>query len=193
MPEFPPLLILRHGQTEWNREHRIQGSQDSPLTDLGRAQARDQQAILQGLDLAEFTAWVSPQGRAQATADIALEGLALPRHVDDRLAEIRVGEWEGLKRDDLVMDRPMDESEESALDLYERAPGGEGFQALRVRCAAFLADLTGPAVIVTHGITSRMLRLVACDLDIADIALVGGGQGVVYEIRDGTSRFLNRG
>ncbi len=127
----------------------------------------------------------SPQGRAARTAEIALQGLIAPILQDDRLVEIGVGDWEGKRRDQLLMDRPVDESEESALDLYERAPGGEGFVALRERCRSFLKDLEGPAVLVTHGITSRMLRLVLLDLDIADIGRLEGGQGNVYFLSQG--------
>ena len=111
-------------------------------------------------------------------------------HHDPRLAEIGVGAWEGLRRQDLPISMPLDESEESALDLYERAPGGEGFQALHSRCRALLADLPAPAVLITHGITSRMLRVIACDLDIADIGQVGGGQGIVYSVKNQQSRCL---
>ena len=190
MRYFPDLYILRHGQTEWNAEHRIQGGMDSPLTAKGRQQAAQQQRLLCAEDLHGYRAFVSPQGRAQATADIALAGLDLQRHADPRLAEIGVGDFEGLRRDELVSDRPVDESEESALDLYERAPGGEGFQALHARCLAFLDELQGPSLLVTHGITSRMLRVIALDLDIADIGRVGGGQGVVYHISNGQSRLI---
>ena len=187
---YPPLYILRHGQTVWNAEHRIQGSKDSPLTDKGRAQAEAQREILAAQDLTGFSAYTSPQGRAMSTAQIALRDFNLNLVQDARLAEIGVGDWEGLRREDLVLSEPVDESEESALDLYERAPGGEGFQALRARCQAFLADLKGPSVLVTHGITSRMLRLLALDLDIADIGRVGGGQGVIYFVEGGKSMCL---
>ena len=190
MTAYPDLYILRHGQTEWNAEHRIQGGLDSPLTRTGLAQAAAQQRILGGRDLTGYAAISSPQGRAARTAEIALEGLLGPIRYDARLSEIGVGEWQGLRRDDLVIDRVMDETEEGALDLYERAPGGEGFAALRRRCEAFLADLTGPAVLVTHGITSRMLRLVLLGRDISEIALLEGGQGNVFHLSGGVQTKL---
>ena len=193
MTSYPPLYILRHGQTEWNAEHRIQGGLDSPLTELGKVQARAQHEILARRDLSGFAAWTSPQGRAFHTASIALNGVVPTIQTDPRLTEIGVGAWEGLRRDELVIDRAMDESEESALDLYERAPDGEGFQALRVRCKAFLDELQGPAVIVTHGITSRMLRLVVLDRNISEIAGVEGGQGVVFQLVDGLQTKLSIG
>lgn len=190
---YPPLYILRHGQTLWNAEHRIQGSLDSPLTERGRAQARMQRDMLAERDLSRFEAVSSPQGRAFHTASLALEGLFDAIRTDPRLAEIGVGQWEGLARGDLASDRPVDESEESALDLYERAPGGEGFAALQRRCIGFLNGLQGPAVLVTHGVTSRMLRLVLTDRDISEIGLIQGGQGVIYYLENGVQRKLSIG
>ncbi|MBW4708680.1 histidine phosphatase family protein [Roseobacter sp. YSTF-M11] len=189
----PPVYVLRHGQTEWNAQHRIQGRLDSPLTRLGRAQAQQQREILSARDLRDFQVICSPQGRAFHTASIALEGLARAIHTDRRLSEIAVGEWEGLRRNALGADQPMDESEESALDLYERAPGGEGFAALHARCAEFLADLRRPSVLVTHGITSRMLRLIILGKDISEIGMLPGGQGVVYHLEDGEMNRLSIG
>ena len=186
----PPLYILRHGQTTWNAEHRIQGRLDSPLTDQGRTQAQHQNVILKSQNLAGFSAYCSPQGRAVETAKRALDGLNITPTYDTRLAEIGVGDWEGLRRDDLIVDRPLDESEESALDLYERAPGREGFQALHARCLAFLSDLKGPSILITHGITSRMLRVILQDLSIADIGSIEGGQGIVFHMTDGHSNHL---
>ena len=188
MTGFPPVFVLRHGQTEWNVAHRFQGRLDSPLTALGRAQASEQNRILATQNLTGFTAYSSPQGRAFHSASIALLGLVPAIHTDTRLSEIGVGAWEGMKRADIQMDGPLDESEESALDLYERAPQGEGFAALRERCTEFLLDLKGPAVLVTHGITSRMLRLVLTDRDTSEIGCLPGGQGVVFHLQDGVHR-----
>lgn len=187
------MYILRHGQTVWNAEHRIQGTLDSPLTDKGRAQAMMQRSLLSQSNLTGFAAISSPQGRAFHTASLALDGLFHAIRTDDRLAEIGVGQWEGLTRHELQTDRSVDESEESALDLYERAPGGEGFKALRLRCAAFLNSLHSPTVLVTHGVTSRMLRLVLMGRDISEIADLEGGQGVIFKIENGQQRKLSIG
>ncbi|MEM9577157.1 MAG: histidine phosphatase family protein [Pseudomonadota bacterium] len=183
---YPCLYILRHGETEWNAEHRVQGSLDSPLTERGRAQARMQHRILQSLDLTGFSALSSPQGRAFHTASIALAGLVDRIDTDARLREIAVGEWEGKTRDQILPGEQMDESaDNAALMLYERAPNGEGFSRLRARCQSFLDDLTGPSVLVTHGITSRMLRLVLLDMDTCEIGALPGGQGVVFHLENG--------
>jgi len=181
----PDLLILRHGETEWNAENRMQGWLDSPLTARGLAQAEAQRVTLVGLDLAGYAFRSSPQGRAFHTAAIALAGIAERIETDPRLCEIDVGEWSGLRREDMAPNVLLTEMPEGSLEIYDHAPGGEGFAALRDRCASFLADLTGPTVIVTHAVTSRMLRLVALDLPMDEIDDLPGGQGVVYRVAGG--------
>ena len=193
MTSFPPLYVLRHGQTEWNAEHRIQGRLDSPLTTKGRAQAGLQNAILKGCDLTGFAMFSSPQGRAFHTASIALDGRCAEIDTDRRLSEIACGDWDGLKRADLMPDGVADESEESALDFYDRAPRGEGFIGLHARCSAFLADLRGPSVLITHGITSRMLRLIVLGWDISQIGELPGGQGIVFYLESGEMKQLSKG
>ncbi|MEM6277220.1 MAG: histidine phosphatase family protein, partial [Pseudomonadota bacterium] len=68
--------------------------------------------------------------------------------------------------------------------LYEAAPGGEGLTALEHRCRAFLDDLAGPAVLVTHGITGRMLRALWLGLGQDGLDDLPGGQGVVFHLSD---------
>jgi probable phosphoglycerate mutase len=186
----PDLLLLRHGETEWNLAGRMQGRMDSPLTAQGRAQAARQNALLRALPLSDFAAFASPQKRAADTAQIALAGLELVARHDARLVEIGMGAWTGLLRDDLRAAHPHLVEPSGSLDWYDHAPGGEGFAALEARCRAFLEDLTGPAVIVTHGITSRMLRIVATGSPVADLASLPGGQGVVHRVRRGRHETL---
>lgn len=190
---YPPLYILRHGQTVWNAQQRIQGSLDSPLTDLGRAQALQQHAILSDRDLTGFDAISSPQGRAVETARIALSGLFPHFDQDPLLCEIGVGIWEGKCRADLPVVTNATDSEDGALDLYQSAPGGEGFDRLCTRCKSFLGSLSRPSVLVTHGITSRMLRLVYLGREAGDLGSVDGGQGVVFHLSDGVQTKLSIG
>ena len=70
IPSCPEVLVLRHGQTEWNAEGRLQGHLDSPLTEKGLRQAQRQNEILQPYDLTGFRFISSPQGRAHMTAQI---------------------------------------------------------------------------------------------------------------------------
>lgn len=191
---YQPIYVLRHGETEWNAEGRFQGTLNSPLTETGQAQARAQQRILSQLDLTGFDVRVSPQGRAFETAGIALSRQALELHTDTRLREIDVGEWSGVLRAGLTAQgQVLEDTPDGPLALYEHAPGGEGFAALRARCTDFLNSLTRPTICVTHGITSRMLRSVALGLPSAKLGDLPGGQGVVYVVETGLHRQLEEG
>lgn len=188
MPGLPPIWFLRHGQTEWNLEGRLQGRKDSPLTGLGRAQAGHQARILS--DMLEQVAqgpggcFASPLGRAQETARIALAGRGFV--TDPRLSEIAAGAWEGRLRAEVA-------TGEGDLFLYAGAPGGEGLDALQARVAAFLADLTGPSVVVSHGLLGKVLRGQACGLDAEGMDRLSNLQGCVYLLENGAETVLEAG
>ena len=190
---YPDLLIMRHGETEWNREGRMQGALDSTLTRLGRQQAAEQHAILKRIGIDGWRVLSSPQGRALQTAEIAVAGLG-EIETDDRLAEITVGTWSGRLRQDCLAELPSDavveDTPDGALALYEYAPHGEGFEALRIRAQSLLDSLTGPTVLITHGITSRMLRAIILGQATENLGKLPGGQGVVYSLSGGVQTKL---
>jgi broad specificity phosphatase PhoE len=180
---LPPLYLLRHGQTRWNLEGRLQGHLDSDLTDLGRAQAEAQRAILAGLDLPKtVTAFASPLGRARSTAAIALRDREPPK-LDARLREIGAGAWEGKLRSETQPG--LAATEKLPFEMFADAPGGEGLDGLEARLRAFLSDLSGPAILVSHGVAISVLRGLALGLDRSAMAAMGNPQGVVIEIADG--------
>jgi len=86
--------FLRHGQTEWNRLKKIQGSCDSPLTEKGRAEVAEWSHTLQQFNWDRIFA--SDLGRAKETVEIINNQLCLPVAFDSRLREQMWGEWEGL-------------------------------------------------------------------------------------------------
>ena len=182
---YPDLLILRHGETEWNRDGRVQGEADSPLTPLGRAQAAAQGRLLRRFDISGWDIWCSPQGRSVETAHIALGGRTEDMTLDPRLAEVTMGAWSGLSRTEIAHKAPHLFDTEDSLIWYDHAPGGEGLEALFARAGAFLTERSMPAVIFTHGITSRMLRCHALGLEQGAFARLPGGQGVIYHLTGG--------
>jgi len=188
---LPPLYVLRHGETEWNRADRMQGGLDSPLTPLGRSQALAMGRALAAAGVGPQThdALCSPQGRARDTAALALGPLGMQAQADSRLREIAMGQWAGLARSEIAARWPGP-SDEGLVAFYSRAPEGEGFVALWARVGAVLAEIRRPTVIVTHGMTSRALRALAMGLALDRIGDLPGGQGIVFEIRDGVSRIL---
>ncbi|MEM9349952.1 MAG: histidine phosphatase family protein [Pseudomonadota bacterium] len=190
MTGYPELYILRHGQTVWNAEGRLQGALNSPLTALGVEQAQAQGRILSRVDLGGFRAFSSPLGRTVETAGYAVAPHVMRIETDARLREIEVGEWSGRQRDELGVAYDPDVPPGETLSLYEAAPGGEGLARLEQRCQAFLNDLREPAVIVTHGITGRMLRALWLGWGAGRLMDLPGGQGIVFHLRDGDHRVL---
>ncbi|WP_323715578.1 histidine phosphatase family protein [Paracoccus aminovorans] len=186
-PDLPDLYLMRHGQTRWNAEGRLQGRLDSPLTPLGLAQARRQAWLLR--DLPDGLArYASPAGRAQQTARIAFGGAGFA--CDERLHEIDIGSFAGRLGAALQAEHPALFGQGGALDWYDHAPGGEHFAGLRARVRAFLRDLSGPAVIVTHGITLRMLRAEAMGLPPERLAEMPVLQGAVHLVSRGRHRMF---
>ena len=188
----PEVFILRHGETEWNALRRMQGWLDSPLTEKGRQQAERQGAILRAAGAAGLPVYSSTALRAVETAAIALPEAA-PR-LDPRLREITLGPWDGMTSAEIALASgaasPEGFGERLGFWWYDTTPG-ERFAGLEARIGAFVAELTGPAVIVTHGIASMFLRGALLGLDIEAIAGLPGGQGVVHHLRDGVARRLN--
>ncbi|MFT6531488.1 MAG: putative phosphoglycerate mutase [Limimaricola cinnabarinus] len=180
---IPEIYVMRHGETEWNAVRRMQGGRDSPLTALGQAQARAMGRCLSGRGVGPATHRLlcSPQGRAIETARLAF---GITPETDPRLREIAMGEWSGLDRAQIDARWPGPPGEHF-IDFYARAPNGEGFASLWARCADLLASLDGPAILVTHGMTSRVLRTIATGGGRADLARLPGGQGVVFRVVQG--------
>ena len=182
MKPIPEIFVIRHGQTEWNLAGRWQGDLDSPLTAQGIAQAKAVGAQLGrlGITPASHRFYTSPMGRARATAQLMTGGQAVVVE-DARLREISVGRWTGATRDEIRAQTDL-HADTHFLDFYAAAPGGEPFAVMQDRCAAFLDALTGPSVIVTHGITSRFLRTLAMGWGLDRVAELPGGQGVIHHV-----------
>ncbi|WP_179946746.1 histidine phosphatase family protein [Falsihalocynthiibacter arcticus] len=191
--EIPPIFILRHGQTEWNLGHRLQGSLDSPLTARGKEQAVVQQRLLAEV-FARETAQVvvSPLGRTRQTAEIALRGhkLVSPPRFDPRIAEISAGLWEGLERSEIKRLWPSSCQASCDFEYYTGAINGEGVDKLRKRCTTFLNELTTTTVLITHGICSVMLRGILCGLEHQAMCKLPLTQGCIFEVRDGVEVIL---
>jgi probable phosphoglycerate mutase len=164
------IYLVRHGETEWNVERRMQGRLESSLTALGRQQAARIAELLADLverdAAAEWRLISSPLGRARATAEVVGARLGLPVELDHRLTEVAFGEWEGRLRDEVS---PRHPELFATREWLVSAPGGESFDEVRARVAAFLADLPPEpgrrVIVVSHGVAGRLLRGVYAGLD----------------------------
>jgi broad specificity phosphatase PhoE len=156
------LYLVRHGETEWNRQRRLQGRLDSALTAEGREHARANGALLAREGVEHLL--VSPLGRARETADLIraeyAEGLVSVAY-EDRLVERHCGAWEGLTMDDIEARFPDEWAARNRDPFHHRPPGGENLPDMLTRIAPFAERVRAlplrSAAIVSHGISGRVL------------------------------------
>lgn len=184
--EYPELYILRHGQTIWNAAGKFQGHLNSPLTETGKAQALQQQRILDRIvPDGSHDLYCSTLGRTRETAAIAYEGRVGPVSFDERLMEISVGEMSGLTMIDMEEEFPDVMAGRLPFVWNFHCPGGESYEDICERLQSWLDGLSGPSIVVTHGITSRVMRGLLLGLDLDGVERLPGGQGIVYFVKDG--------
>lgn len=137
----PPSFfgLLRHGETVWNREKKIQGLKDSPLTPNGINRTRDWLPTLKRYNWDQIHA--SDLGRVRQTVEILSEGLNLPVHFDPRLQEQSWGEWEGRTLASIKENDKEDLAARVARGWEFSAPGGESRRSVRDRVFAALGDI----------------------------------------------------
>lgn len=158
-----PFYMLRHGETDWNREQRFQGQMDIPINETGRGQAAVYADLLDA-ERDDWSGWhfvASPLSRTRQTMEILRSGLGLApedyRH-DRDLMEVTYGDWEGHTLDELRKAIPETVAEREANRWSFPPPGGESYAMILDRLRAALGRLTGPSVIVTHGGVLRGTR-----------------------------------
>jgi broad specificity phosphatase PhoE len=189
MSSRPVIYYVRHGLTDWNVQHRLQGRHDVPLNTVGRAQAVHCGKILRDLFVRhgrkpEDLDYVSsPLVRARKTMEIMRATLALDSAgygVDARLAEISFGEWEGLTYDD-VLSRDKDIVARRESDKWGfRPPGGESYAQVIARISQWHATLDRDTVVAAHGGTGRALIAHLALAPAQDATHHAVDQGVVY-------------
>ncbi len=168
------LLLIRHGQTDWNLAQRFQGQSDIPLNETGRRQA---QALAERLAAVPFEAvYCSDLQRAVETAKIIVSASkrmrgssALGFRLDVRLREIHFGDWEGLTYPEIEAQYPAALAAWEA-DIFENAPPhGETLEGLALRVQSMLEELRAKhpgqtILIVAHGGALQTLICLALNL-----------------------------
>src|SRR6202161_3867611 len=196
---MPTIYYIRHGETEWNAEGKLQGQQDIPLNDLGRAQAAGAGGILAGLFARDgrsetsLAFIASPLGRARSTMELVRGSVKLPPAdyaIDDRLREIGYGEWEGSTLAQMQASDPAVFAARQADKWTVPPPGGESYSQVQARMRDCYDQLKDYTVAVAHGGTARALMVSlgfetpdsAADLTIEQGAVyVFGAAGVVED------------
>jgi broad specificity phosphatase PhoE len=191
---MPTIYYIRHGETAWNAEGRLQGTQDIPLNELGCRQAADAGGILAELLARDrrsqqpLSFVASPLGRARLTMELVRDALQLPPRdyaVDTRLREIGFGQWEGSTLVQMQLADPVFFARRQAQKWTVPAPGGESYAAVQARMRDWYDSLQADTIAVAHGGTARAL-MVALDIE-TPVSAVNRAieQGVVYVFGNG--------
>jgi broad specificity phosphatase PhoE len=182
------IYLARHGETELNVAGRHQGHTDSPITALGRRQARAAGRALAGLVQGEDTVIISsPLGRAVATAQLIAKttGLIKPVVLDADLSEISMGSAEGLNEAEMTERWPERRATTASDSLSFEAPDGESLDSLRTRLERALARArryTGDCILVSHGVAGRLIRAIHLGLATSEAARFDAPHNVVFRL-----------
>jgi probable phosphoglycerate mutase len=192
----PTIYFIRHGETDWNLEGRLQGQKDIPLNDLGRVQAEEAGRRLRSIaphyeDLAYVA---SPMRRTRETMEILRGAIGLhpgSYKLDERLVEITFGAWEGMTWKEVRKAEPQ----LAALrerDKWNYVPpgGGESYAMLVDRIHPVLEDITRDTVIVAHGGVARAFLALRCGISSRQAASMDIWQGKVLVIEGRSHRWV---
>jgi probable phosphoglycerate mutase len=195
MLTHPTIVFLRHGETDWNVEGRLQGQHDVPINAKGREQARHNgQTVARVLpEVVTFDFLASPLSRARETMEIARQAMGLDPagyQVDDRLKELTFGDWEGFTYRDIERVDPGWIARRQADKWLFQPPGGESYQMLSKRIVAWLQTIDRPSMVVSHGGVGRVLRAHLLQLDPLRTVIEDFPHDRVFLWRDGQGRWL---
>jgi probable phosphoglycerate mutase len=190
-------FIIRHGQTDWNAESRLQGQHDIPLNELGRRQATGNGLKLAEIagDLSAFHFVASPLGRARETMERlrAAAGLDPLAYVTDkRLVELCFGDWEGKTLDDIRAESPekLNEREATKWDFIPPGDLAESYEILSWRVGSWLKSADRPSVCVCHGGVVRCLLKLTGALDKDAAAKLDIPQDRILKIEGGRADWV---
>ncbi|MCK5930955.1 MAG: histidine phosphatase family protein [Fulvimarina manganoxydans] len=195
---LPEMLVIRHGETQWNVEGRLQGHGDSPLTLNGVRQTFAVAATLHAQlpDLAAARLWVSPLGRARQTASILAGAWDIPFdrfQVEPALAERSFGLWEGLTLAEVEANFPQDFAHHARDPWRYAIAGGETRAAFTSRLENWLATLEPSMshVLVVHSGCLRALRGIVTGADRETILAYREPQTTALHLAEGRERLID--
>lgn len=192
--QYPKILFMRHGETEWNVIGRTQGVLNSPLTAKGRAQAEQLGHIL-SREIGTATGYdqhVSPLGRTLETAEGINKHFDFAPIVDERLKEVNVGQTAGMTRYEIEMEFPDHMRGKKRLDWYFGAPGGETLADLKERALNWLNSLNRQTIAVSHGQIGKVIRGLYLGLTDDQLLDLTEPQGVVHVLENGVETLWER-
>ena len=178
------LYVIRHGQTDYNREERLQGSRDIPLNETGRGQATGNGQTLAALrslelPLTDFDWVASPLGRTRETMERVRKAAGLDPlayRTDPLLLELSFGDWEGQTLLEVETHSPQLIKQRNDGKWRFRPPGdhAESYAMLAERTDKFLSKIDRPTICVAHGGVIRTL--------FNRVGKIGGDDAAVIDI-----------
>lgn len=168
------VFLVRHGQTQWNLQSRLQGHKNSPLTEKGKEQALKIKSTLSSLEIKK--AYVSPLQRAQDTLEIILEGRDTSIIKCNMLKEINLGPWEGKTKDETKETHPKQyENFWNKPHLFS-LEGAETYEQLQKRVVDKIkvifaeAEEDNTILIVTHWIAIKVAHAYFSSIPLHDLS-----------------------
>jgi broad specificity phosphatase PhoE len=183
------LCLIRHGETDWNVEGRLQGQKDIHLNAKGRIQAARNgvalSAFLAEIDQSpeDFEWMASPLLRAIDTMEILRGEMGLETagyRKDPLLKELSFGDWEGFTLDELRHKDPAGRAARKQDKWHFVPPGGESYEMLSARIEPWLSDLARDTICVAHGGITRVVRGLLEGLPSAEIPTLNIPQDRIY-------------
>ncbi len=190
------LILVRHGESEWNRAGRIQGQVNSPLTDLGISQAIAISNYLSGIFInQELKIYTSPLDRAIQTAKIIAQGIdcfGSELIIEERLNDFNLGEISGTFGWDKVAEIFPEQAKLRLQDPMRFHPsGGESGADFEARLRSLLEDLMDDGTLklmVSHGIVNKFIRGILKNLSGKEMINLGESQNTIYRLEQGEEK-----
>ena len=196
------LYVMRHGETDWNKERRLQGQADVPLNQFGRVLARESAKGMASIDF--HAAYSSPLIRARETAELIVAERNLPVVIDERLKEMSFGPYEDLCCANDNWEIPDDGFVHffTAPERYQPPEGGDSFSDVQDRIASLIAEMRriyppdSNILMVGHGVVVGAFLAIADKRPLVDFwkDKVQKNCAVnILEIADNECRILEKG
>lgn len=192
-PDPDLLIFIRHGQTDWNAEGRMQGQRDIPLNSVGEGQASGNGERLkaffdrEGFDPESFDFVSSPLTRTRKTMELLRKTMKLDPaayRLDGQLKEITFGAWEGFTLEELAEVHAELVHQRRADKWGFLYPQGESYERLSARIGGWLQTVERPTVVVSHGGVFRVLRGLLEQLETENIPKLSVPQDRVFVWRN---------
>ena len=191
------LIFIRHGETNWNAEGRLQGKQDIPINGRGRAQAvsagKDALKYIKRHSIEDLHFIASPLNRTRETMELAREAMGLDPfayETDPRLMELSFGQWEGLIWPEVQARDPWAAKAREGDKWLFQPPGGESYAMLAERLRPWLATITRDTLVVSHGGVARALMAMIGGIPTSQAAMDDIHQGRVLIFEAGKRAWL---